>query len=139
MPPPRVPRQQEDRQEEEEVGEDNGEAEVEEVCERRRGGHGDRDKGGVDEWRGEGEEAGEVGEEGWVVECPLGGGVGVPLLRGEGVGEGEPVAVYIEVGGAVGGNEEELHAGGGGEGPGRRRRRRRRRRGGGAHRGGAGG
>ena len=97
-------------------------------------GHGDRDEGGVDERRGEGEEAGEVGEEGRVVERPLGGGVGVPLPGGERVREGEPVAVHVEVGGAVGGDEEELDAGCDGEGPGRRRRR-----GAGGHLSGAGG
>lgn len=101
-------------------------------------GDGDRDEGCVDERRGEGEEAGEVGEEGRVVERPLGGGVGVPLPRGERVREGEPVAVDVEVGGAVGGDEEELDAGRNGKGPGRRRRRRRRRRGAGGHLGGRG-
>lgn len=84
------------------------------------------DDDGVDGAGGEGEEELEEGEEGRVVEGPGAGLVGVPTGDGEGVGQGEPVAVDLEVGAPVGGDQEELDAGGNGRVPqelgGRRRR-----------------
>lgn len=81
----------------------------------------------VDEAGGVREEELEEGEEGRVIEGPGAGLVGVPAGEGEGVGEGEPVAVDLEVGALVGGHQEELEAGGDGHvppelGDGRRRR-----------------
>lgn len=73
---------------------------------------------GVEEGGKEGEKALEVGEEGRVVESPWTGLVGVPEGEREGVSEGEPVAVDLEVGAAVGGDEEELDGGGDEEEPG---------------------
>lgn len=70
-------------------------------------GHGGIDYGGE-----EGEEFLEVGEERGVIEGPLAGGVGVPAGEGEGMSEGEPVAVDFEVSAAVGWDQEELHGGG---------------------------
>lgn len=61
-----------------------------------------------------GQEELEEGEEGRVIEGPGAGLVGVPAGEREGVGEGEPVAVDLEVGAAVGGDQEELDAGGDG-------------------------
>lgn len=63
---------------------------------------GERGDSGVEEGGGEGEEVGEVREEGRVVEGPNGGGVKVPLADGEGRGQGEPVAVHLEVRAPVG-------------------------------------
>lgn len=59
-----------------------------------------------------------MGEEGRVVESPWAGVVGVPVGEREGVGEGEPVTVDLEIGAVVGRDEEELDAGGHGGVPG---------------------
>lgn len=85
------------------------------------------DDDGVDGAGGVREEELEEGEEGRVVEGPGAGLIGVPAGDGEGVGEGEPVAVDLEVCAAIGGDQEELEAGGNGHVPqeaggGRRRR-----------------
>ena len=70
------------------------------------------DDGGVDEFGEEREESLEVGEEWRVIEGPWACLVGVPVGERERVGEGEPVAVDLEVGAVVGGDEEEFYAGG---------------------------
>lgn len=49
-----------------------------------------------------------MGKEGRVVEGPWAGVVGVPVGEREGVGEGEPVTVDLEIGAVVGGDEEKL-------------------------------
>lgn len=86
------------------------------------------DDGRVDDAGGVREEDLEEGKEGRVIEGPEAGLVGVPAGEGERAGEGEPVAVDLEVGAAVGGDQKELEAGGDGYvppelGDGRRRRR----------------
>lgn len=63
----------------------------------------DAQHGAVDEAGDVGEDPLEVGEEGRVVEGPLGGALEVPLAEGQAVGDGEPVAVDLEVGGLAGG------------------------------------
>lgn len=68
--------------------------------------------GRIDSGGEEGEEFLEVGEERGVIEGPLAGGVGVPAGEGEGMREGEPVAVDLEIGAVVGRDEEEFDGGG---------------------------
>ena len=34
-----------------------------------------------------------------------------PLVEGQGVGDGQPVAVHLNIGGAVGGHQQHLHIG----------------------------
>lgn len=98
---------------ENEIGDYNGES-VED--EERRGGIIEAlvevYDGGVYKGGEEREEVLEVGEEGRVVEGPWACHVGVPVGEREGVGEGEPVTVDLEVCAVVGWDEEELDAGG---------------------------
>lgn len=67
--------------------------------------------GGVQSCGEDREEFLEVGEERRVIEGPLAGSVGVPAGEGERMGEGEPVAVDLEIGAVVGGDEKDFHGG----------------------------
>lgn len=59
----------------------------------------DLDHEGVDEAGDVGEDIFEVGKEGRVVEGPLRRLFKVPLIQGEALGDGEPIAVNFKVGG----------------------------------------
>lgn len=63
---------------------------------------GERGDGRVKKGGREGEEVGEVGEKRGVVEGPNRGGVEVPLADREGGGQGQPVAVHLEICAPVG-------------------------------------
>ena len=74
----------------------------------RRGGDGEH--AAIEERSALREQALEPREEGRVVQRPLRRLLQVPLRDGQRAGDGEPVAVHLEVGRAVGGEEQELEA-----------------------------
>lgn len=100
-----------------EIREGGGEAEVENGAWGVGVTGGERGDGRVEKGGGEREEVGEVSEERRVVEGPNGGGVEVPLADWERGGQGQPMAVYLEIRAPVGRNQQEFDACGDGEDP----------------------
>lgn len=106
-----------DREEQGKIRQGGGEAEVENSAWGVDPIGGEQGDGRVEKGGWKGEEVGEMGEERRVIEGPNGGGIEVPLSDGEGGGQGQPVAMHLEIRAPIGGDEQELDACGDGEDP----------------------